>query len=175
MDEHTLDVLIDTQSLAARIEAMGREIASVIDDDWVVIGLLQGAVPFAADLMRALARAGRHPLTDWLWLSSYGDARASSGRVQIRADVSKPVEGRGVLIVDDVFDTGRTLTFARDHLASQGATRVLTAVLARKPASVVTGEPDWIGFELPDRYLVGYGLDDAGRGRGIPFLGAVKT
>ena len=82
----------------------------------LVVALLQGAIPFAADLMRAIEKRGKHPIYDSLWLESYRDERESSGKVVVRADISRSVEGRPALIVDDVFDSGRTIAFARDHI-----------------------------------------------------------
>lgn len=167
------DVLIDESRIAARIESLAGELAAIVDDDWSIVQLLQGAGPFATDLMRALARRSIHPVLDSLWLESYRDGRESSGRVVVRADVSRRVEGRAVLILDDVFDSGRTLAFARAHLAAKGATRTVTCAFIRKPSA--SGLPiDHVGFEAPDRYLVGYGMDDAGRYRGLPYVGALK-
>jgi hypoxanthine phosphoribosyltransferase len=132
---------------------------------------LLGATPFAADLLRALASRGVDAGFDALWLESYLDARETSGRVVVRADISRSVRGRGVLILDDVFDTGRTLEFASAHLRNKGAEDVLTAVFALKPGASPRGVDDW-AYEAPDRFLVGYGMDDAGSWRGLPYLGA---
>lgn len=136
------------------------------------MALLQGATPFAADLMRALARRGRHPIFDSLWLESYRDARESSGKVVVRADISRPIDGRPALIIDDVFDSGRTIAYARAHLMAKGATRTLACAFVRKPQAA--GEPiDAIGWDAPDDFLVGYGMDDKGRYRGLPFIAAI--
>ena len=167
-----IDVLIAEPEIAARIEALAATLSGVISGDWTLVQLLQGAGPFATDLMRALARRDIHPILDSLWLESYRDEQVSSGRVVVRADVSRKLEGRPVLILDDVYDSGRTLTFARSHLLAKGATQALTCAFIRKPSA--TGLPiDYIGFDAPDRYLVGYGMDDAGRYRGLPFVGAL--
>lgn len=167
-----LTPLISTQALHARIEALSEELAPCIDDDWCLIVLLQGAMPFAVDLQRALARRGRHPVQDCLWLESYRDARTSSGRVVVRADLSRSLEGRAALILDDVFDTGRTIAFARAHLLAKGATQTRACALVRKPAAGKQ-EIEHVGFEAEDRFLVGYGMDDAGRYRGLPFIAAL--
>ncbi len=168
------DTLIDRATLEARVREMAREIAPHIGQDWTVVVLLQGAFLFAADLVRGLAEEGLTPRTDFLWLSSYGAGRVSTGRVQVRADLSESIDGRGALLLDDVYDTGRTLAFAADHLRGQGATAVRTAVLASKPAAAIGPPPDHVGFALPDRFLIGYGMDDAGFGRGVPFIGALR-
>jgi hypoxanthine phosphoribosyltransferase len=172
MPDH--DILIDAETIAARITQLADDvIARGLDDDWAVVALLMGAMPFSADLMRALSERGTHPRLDCLWLESYRDARESSGRVVVRADVSRSVEGRGVLILDEVFDSGRTIAFARAHLAAKGASRTLACALVRKPAAL--GEPiDLIGFDAPDRFLIGYGMDDSGRYRGLPYVAALK-
>jgi hypoxanthine phosphoribosyltransferase len=135
--------------------------------------ILLGATPFAADLLRAFSRRGLDIGFDALWLESYHDERISSGRIVVRADVSRPVEGRGILLIDDVFDSGRTIAFARTHMLTKGASEVMTAVFARKPEAVTEGLDAW-AWDAPPRYLVGYGMDDAGRMRGLPFVGAIK-
>lgn len=146
--------------------------AAQVDDGWTVVALLQGAIPFAADLMRAIERRGRHPVYDSLWLESYRDARESSGKVVVRADIARSVQGRPALILDDVFDSGRTIAFARAHLAAKGAVRTLACAFVRKPQAA--HEPiDAVGWDAPDAFLVGYGMDDAGRYRGLPYIAAI--
>lgn len=171
MADARLRVLLSETEIAARVEALA-EALSQVDDGWTVVALLQGAVPFAADLMRAFERRGRHPIYDSLWLESYRDARESSGKVVVRADISRSVEGRPALIVDDVFDSGRTIAYARAHLAAKGATQTLAVAFVRKPQA--KGEPiDAIGWDGPADFLVGYGMDDAGRYRGLPYIAAL--
>ena len=167
-------VAFSAADIAARVEALGETLAAVIDDEWRVITLLQGAMPFAVDLMRALARRGVHPVLDCLWLESYRDARESSGKVVVRADVARSVEGRNVLILDDVFDSGRTIAFARAHLMAQGARMTRACAMIRKPSALGETIED-IGFDAADEYLVGYGMDDGGRYRGLPFIGVLNA
>ncbi len=172
MAETRWRVLLSEAEIATRVGALADEFAAQIDDSWAIVALLQGAIPFAADLMRALESRGRHPIYDSLWLESYRDARESSGKVVVRADISRSVEGRGVLILDDVFDSGRTIAFARRHLTAKGAVRTLACAFVRKPQAA--GEAiDAIGWDAPDDFLIGYGMDDAGRYRGLPFIAAV--
>jgi hypoxanthine phosphoribosyltransferase len=172
--EPDFDVLLAPAEIAARVEACAGRLAPRLQQgEWTAIVILLGATPFAADLLRALAGQGVHPHFDAIWLESYHDARTSSGRVAVRADVSRQVAGRGVLLIDDVFDTGRTIAFARQHLLAQGAREVVTCVFARKPDAAPAGLDAW-AWDAPDRFLVGYGMDDAGRWRGLPYLGAVK-
>ena len=164
-------ILLTEDEIAERIEALAVSLARV-DHTWTVVALLQGAAPFATDLMRAFARQGRHPIYDSLWLESYRDARESSGKVVVRADISRSVEGRPVLILDDVFDSGRTIAYARAHLLAKGATEVVTCAFVRKPQAL--GEAiDAVGWDAPDHFLVGYGMDDAGRFRGLPYIAAI--
>jgi hypoxanthine phosphoribosyltransferase len=168
-----LRVLLTAQEISQRVDALADRFAPLVKDSWTVVALLQGAIPFAADLMRALETPGSHPIYDSLWLESYRDARESAGKVVVRADISRPIDGRGVLIVDDVFDSGRTIGFARSHLMAKGATQTLACAFVRKPQAL--GEPiDAIGWDGPADFLVGYGMDDAGRYRGLPYIAALN-
>jgi hypoxanthine phosphoribosyltransferase len=158
----------------ARVEALAEKLAPRLSkDSWTAVVVLLGAAPFAADLLRAFARRGIDMGFDALWLQSYADARESSGRMLIHADVMRPVEGRGILLIDDVFDSGRTISFARDHMLHKGAREVVTCVFARKPDAATEGLDAW-AWDAPPRYLVGYGMDDAGHMRGLPYVGAIK-
>jgi hypoxanthine phosphoribosyltransferase len=167
-------VLIDEAEIARRIEALAADIAPRIDDETVMVCLLTGGLWFAADLSRALARAGRVVRFDALWLASYKDERQSSGRCEVRADLQRPIAGRKALVVDDVFDTGLSLSEAARLVRDSGASEVLTAVFARKPWPTQRAmEPDFVAWEAPGRFLVGYGLDVAGKMRGLPYIGAM--
>ena len=153
---------------------MADAIAPRVDDETVAVCLLTGGLWFASDLTRALSRRGKHLAFDALWLASYGDAKETSGRVQVRATLQRPVSGRAVLLVDDVFDSGLSLHEAVKTVAHAGALSTLTAVFARKPWPHARPlEPDFVGWEAPARYLVGYGLDAAGRLRGLPGIAAL--
>jgi len=170
----TPDPLITADEIAARVDALAARIAPRIDDETVCVCLLTGGVWFAADLTRALARLGRNPLFDALWLASYGDAKSSSGRIEVRCGLQRDVTGRRVLLIDDVFDSGLSLAQAVRLAREAGASEVLTCVFARKPwpqARSIT--PNFVAWEAPDAFLVGYGMDDAGRGRGLPDVRAV--
>ncbi len=167
-----ISVVLTEDDLMAKVEALADTLAPRLEGEWTAVSILIGATPFTADLMKALARRDVHPVLDALWLESYKDARESSGRVVVRADISRPVQGRGVIVIDDVFDTGRTLTFAKAHLLAKGAREVLTCALASKPWAPENGV-DFCAFQAPGRFLVGYGMDDAGKYRGLPYLGAL--
>ena len=172
MAEAAPRVIISEEAVIARVDAMAETLAQDVNDNWTIVALLQGAMPFATDMMRALARRNIHPILDSLWLESYRDARQSSGKVVVRADISRPIEGRPALILDDVFDSGRTIAYARAHLLAKGAARTLACAFIRKPSALE--EPiDLIGFDAPDVFLIGYGMDDAGRYRGLPYIGAL--
>jgi hypoxanthine phosphoribosyltransferase len=167
-------VLMPEAEVAARVEALARAVAPRIDDDTVVVCLLTGGLWFASDLTRALARAGRNVRFDALWLASYGDERASLGRCEVRADLQRPLAGRRALIVDDVIDTGLSLSEAARLVRDAGAREVLTAVFASKPWPTPRAiEPDFIAWEAPARFLVGYGMDAGGRLRGLPYIAAL--
>lgn len=165
-------VLFDEAAVAARLESLCVELAGAIDSSWTLVSLLQGATPFTVDVLRGLARRNIHPLLDGLWLESYRDEKESSGRVVVRADVCRPIAGRSVLILDDVFDTGRTIAFARAHLAAKGAAQTIACAFIRKPPAL-DQTIEFFGFDAPDRFLLGYGMDDAGRYRGLPLVAAM--
>jgi hypoxanthine phosphoribosyltransferase len=174
MAETVGEILLSEAEVAARVDALGQAIAPRIDDETVAVCLLTGGLWFCGDLMRALARHGRFVRFDALWLASYRDERVSAGRCEVRADLQRPVVGRKALIVDDVFDTGLSLSEAYRLVRDAGAAEVLTAVFARKPwPSERALQPDFVAWEAPPRYLVGYGMDSAGAYRGLPYISAL--
>jgi hypoxanthine phosphoribosyltransferase len=174
MAERTPVVLMSEQEVAERVEALARDIAPRIDETTVAVCLLTGGLWFCADLTRALARQGRIVAFDALWLASYGDERASAGRCEVRADLQRSLVGRTALIVDDVCDTGLSLSEAARLVHDAGARQVLTAVFARKPwPNPRAIEPEFVAWEAPARFLVGYGMDSAGAMRGLPYIGAL--
>ena len=170
----TIEVVFSADAIAERIDGMAQSIAEVGFDDLLVVAILKGSFVFAADLLRALHRAGLSPQVDLLSLSSYRTGTTSSGRVEIVRDIEIDVAGRNVLIVDDILESGRTLAYAKDLVVARGAARVLTCVLLDKPveraADIVA---DFSAFECPKVFVVGYGMDLAHRLRELPFVGRV--
>jgi hypoxanthine phosphoribosyltransferase len=162
-------LLLDEQEIAARVETAAKALAPLIDDETVAVCLLTGGIWYAADLMRALARLGVHPLFDAVWLGSYGDERVSGGKVNLRAGLQRDLTGRRVLLIDDVLDSGFSLLEAKRVVAEAGAEEILITVFADKPwptpRAVFAEVAAW---EAPAEFLIGYGLDDAGRYRGLP-------
>ncbi len=169
-------VLYDEAAIAARNAEMAAEIAASAGEDLLVVAVLKGSFMFVADLIRAMHRAGMSPQVEFVHLSSYRAATVSSGQVEILRDVQSDVRGRHVLLVDDILESGRTLAFAKDLLAARGAARVSTAVVLAKPAKrAVNIEADYVGFECPDYFVVGYGMDVAHSYRQLPYVGVIET
>ena len=161
--------LLSETEVARAVNDLAERLAPRLSPDAVVVCLLTGGLWFAADLTRALSRVGRNVRFDALWLASYGDDTSSRGKIDVYAPLQRSVVGRKVLIVDDVFDTGLSLAEAVRITQEAGASEVLTAVFARKPWPLPRApEPDFVGWEAPNRFLVGYGLDHAGALRGLP-------
>jgi hypoxanthine phosphoribosyltransferase len=171
----SIRVLFDEEKIAARIKELSREIAGAEFHDLLVIPILKGSFVFAADLLRALHRAGLVLEVDFLSLSSYRAATTSSGQVEIVRDVESDVAGRSVVLIDDILESGRT-AFAKDLMAARGAKGVSTCVLLNKPGKLATDlEADFVGFECPDLFVVGYGMDMAHSFRELPYVGVVEN
>ncbi|MGH7025594.1 MAG: phosphoribosyltransferase [Caulobacteraceae bacterium] len=169
-----LETLLAAEEVAARIEAVADGLAPRLADGAVGVCLLMGGLWFAADLTRALARRGKALTYDALWLSSYGQGKASAGACEVLAGPQRSLAGHQVLIMDDVADTGVSLRQAVDIARAAGAADVLTAVFARKPLPVQRAiEPDVFAWQAPARFLVGYGMDLGGRFRDLPYVAAV--
>lgn len=166
-------VLYSETDIARRVETLAAEIAAAHAGEFLLAPVLTGAFLFAADLLRALYRLGRDPLVDFVQLSSYGGARASSGVVTLLKDFSVPLEGRSVLLIDDVLDTGRSLHFAKNMVLDRGAREARICVLVRKATGRSADiDADFVGFEAgAEDYIVGYGMDDGGKMRGLPYIG----
>jgi hypoxanthine phosphoribosyltransferase len=174
-DTAAIDVLFTAEEIAARVDALAREIAADHPDDLLAVVILKGSFVFAADLIRALERAGASPHVDFITLASYGAAMRSSGEVTLTHDLTEDVSGRRVLVVDDILESGRTLAFARDVLVGRGAASVRTCLLLDKPEMrKVPVEADYVGFAIGPSFVVGYGLDFAHRYRGLPYIAVLR-
>jgi hypoxanthine phosphoribosyltransferase len=175
LPRHHVDIRITETELKTRVEHLVDEISNVLQDESVVIiGILRGSFMFLADLVRQLHPRGLHPQIDFMTLQSYGSGTQSSGTVRITKDISVDISESTVLLVDDILDSGRTLQFAIRHAQNKGAGKVLTCCLLDKPARrAVDVKADFIGFEIPDTFVVGYGLDYDSHYRELPFLGEV--
>jgi hypoxanthine phosphoribosyltransferase len=166
--------MISAKSIAARIEELAREIEAAFagSDKLVVVGLLRGSFVFIADLVREIDLPVE---VDFLEASSYGNATESSREVRILKDLRGEIAGRDVLVVEDIVDTGHTLHHVVNLLRSRNPARLRTIALLDKPSRrEVDMHADWIGFEIPDEFVVGYGIDYAQRNRNLPFIGKVR-
>ena len=164
--------LIPAARIRARVRALGRRIAAdFAGRDLHVIGVLHGSFVFMADLVRAIDL----PMTcDFVRASSYGAGTASPGRVRIRSDFGRPIRGRDVLLVEDIVDTGITASAVLKELRKRGPSSLRLCALLHKPSrSRVAVKIDYLGFTVPDRFVVGYGLDFDARYRNLPYIGTV--
>ena len=174
--DRKVKVLYDELAIADRTEALAKEIAAANPKELLVVAILKGSFMFAADLLRALYRAGMEPQVEFFHLSSYLEGTVSSGAVKILRDIESSVRDRDVLLVDDILELGRTLAFAKDLLVARGARRVLICTMLEKPGKrAVPVDADFVGFVCPDVFVVGYGMDVAHCYRELPFIGRVLT
>lgn len=170
-----VSIRFSAAEIASRVDVMAEELAQQLPADTLVVSVLKGSFVFAADLIRALSRAHADWSMDFLTLSSYGTGTESSGTVRIVRDIVDDVRNRDVLLVDDILESGHTLTFAKNLLKERGAHRVWVCTLLDKPHKRRTDlKADFVGFEAGDEFLVGYGLDWAHRFRGLPYIGVVE-
>jgi hypoxanthine phosphoribosyltransferase len=169
-----VETIFSAEAIEAELARLAREIARRNYRNLLVVAILKGSFVFAADLIRALHRAGLSPEVDFLTLSSYKKSKTSLGRVEILRDLDLTPEGRNVLLIDDVLDSGRTLAFAKDLLHARGASEIATCVLLEKNVPrAVQVKADFRAFECPNEFVVGYGMDVAHRYRELPFVGRV--
>jgi hypoxanthine phosphoribosyltransferase len=164
--------LISAPAIARRVSELAREIdGRVPAGPLTVVGVLRGAFVFMADLVRCIPRQ----LTcDFLGVRSYGDATVSSGVVEITSDLTSPIEGRHVLLIEDIADTGLTLKYLQDLLQARKPASLHTCVLLSKPTLPPSIRVDFVGFEAPTAFVVGYGLDAGQLYRNLPYIGAIE-
>jgi hypoxanthine phosphoribosyltransferase len=171
--EHAVtDILIDRETLQRRIAELGEEIsADYTGRDLLLVGVLKGAVFFMADLMRSLTIPCE---IDFMAISSYGDSTDSSGVVRILKDLDINIEGREVLVVEDIIDSGLTLSYLMRNLeAREPATLEICALLTKPERREIDVPVRYVGFEIPNRFVIGYGLDFAERYRNLPYVGVL--
>ena len=171
-----IEVLYSGSQIARRNLELAKEIAARDYKDLLVISVLKGSFIFAADLIRAMHDVGMEPGVEFLMLSTYGKG-TEPGQVQVLRDIDSDVTGRDVLLIDDILESGRTLTHARNMMVERGAKSVALAVLLDKRVRRQAETPlvaDFVGFECPDHFVVGYGMDVAHAFRELPFVGIVK-
>lgn len=171
---YVIDQLISAKAIAARVEALAREITAHYKgcDKLIVVGLLRGSFVFIADLVREIDLPVQ---VDFLEASSYGDAMHSSREVRILKDLRGEIAGQDVLVVEDIVDTGFTLRHVKNLLLSRQPHRLEVCALLDKPTRrEVDIKATWTGFEIPDEFVVGYGIDFAERNRNLPYIGKVR-
>ncbi|MBL8583521.1 MAG: hypoxanthine phosphoribosyltransferase [Rhizobiaceae bacterium] len=169
----SIEVLFSASTIARRNLELAKDIAAHEYNDLLVISVLKGSFIFAADLIRAMHDTGLSPEVEFIFISSYG-AGTTSGEVRVLRDIDNDVAGRDVLLIDDILESGKTLKFARDLMLSRGARSCAIAVLLDKHTRRQTElTADFVGFECPDYFVVGYGMDVAHAFRELPFVGIV--
>jgi hypoxanthine phosphoribosyltransferase len=174
MRPYVIEPMISAKAIAARVETLAREIAAHFagTEKLVVVGLLRGSFVFIADLVREIDLPVE---VDFLEASSYGNATESSREVRILKDLSGEIAGRDVLVVEDIVDTGFTLSHVVRMLRARGPRRLEVCALLDKPSRrEVDIRATWTGFEIPDEFVVGYGIDFGQRNRNLPYIGKVR-
>ncbi|MBN1962708.1 MAG: hypoxanthine phosphoribosyltransferase [Deltaproteobacteria bacterium] len=171
--EH-ISVLYDAETIAARVEDLSKQITKdYAGYEPVILGILKGSFIFMADIIRSI---NLNLTCDFIGISSYGDATISSGVVQITRDLSQSIENKHVLIVEDIIDTGLTMQYLLENLKTRRPQSVKICTLLNKPANNRMSMPiDYLGFSVPNAFVVGYGLDYAGRYRNLPFIGVYNV
>ena len=173
MDQDILKVLLSEEEIKARVQELGDRLYDRFKDkNPMFVGVLNGCFIFMADLVRAAQLKSE---VEFIGLSSYKNATKSSGVVQITRDLQRDISGRNIIIVEDILDSGNTLAFLKNYLITKGAASITIATLLDKPArreKPITA--DYAGFEVPDEFVVGYGLDYCQQYRNMPYIGVLK-
>lgn len=173
LEKDIQEVLISREQLEEKVKELGTIITEEYADKYpLAIGILKGAIPFMGDLMKEM---DVYVEFDFMDVSSYGNATVSSGEVKIIKDLNTSVEGRDVLIIEDIIDSGKTLKYLVDLLYYRKARSIKIVTLLDKPSGrKVDLKADYAGFEVPDAFVVGYGLDYAEKYRNLPYIGVLK-
>ena len=166
------EILFSAEEIAARVQSLAREIAAVPQKPDVAMPILVGGFVFAADLVRALSKEGVNLAVEMLWLRSYGDKRVASA-VSMIAGPSEQIAGRHVLVIDGVLDAGRTIKKAVSLIQAAGAASVRVVAMLDKQRPDRVAEADHVGFVIGNDFVIGYGMDDAGAYRALPYIGRI--
>ena len=168
-----IEVLFSAEEIARRTSELAEEVALSDLKDVLVISVLKGSFVFAADLIRAFHKAGMSPEVEFIYISSYGKG-TEGGEIRLLRDIDTDVRGRDVILIDDILESGNTMEFTRDLMLSRGANKVsIIALLDKSSKRKARIEADFVGFECPDKFVVGYGMDAAFAFRELPFVGIV--
>ncbi|MFS3129856.1 hypoxanthine phosphoribosyltransferase [Nocardioides sp. Bht2] len=172
VESDLINILFTEEQIQAKLQEMADRIAADYEGkDLLMVGVLRGAVMVMADLSRSL---GRHVEMDWMAVSSYGSGTKSSGVVRILKDLDTDISGRHVLVVDEIIDTGLTLSWLISNLSSRNPASVEIATLLRKPEALsMPVEPKYVGWDIPNEFVVGYGLDYKERYRNLRDIGTL--
>lgn len=174
INEAVKEVLISEEKIAKRVKEIAEEISNDFkdqDNDLVLVGILKGAFVFLSDLVKDIQIP---VMIDFMDVSSYGNSTSSTGDVRIDMDLNYNIEGKNVVIVEDIIDTGYTLSYLKQNLSSRGAKSIKIATLLDKTdRRVVNLKVDYVGFTIPDAFVIGYGLDYAELYRNLPYIGII--
>lgn len=172
VDASNIEVLISEEEIQQRVRELGEQITADFDGETVhVIGVLKGCFVFVADLVRHI---NADVSIDFLGLSSYGDSTKSSGVVRMTQDLALPIEGKHVLVVEDIIDTGLTMKYLLENLATRQPASISVCTLLDKPSNLEVAVPiEYKGFTIPNKFVIGYGLDYAELYRNLPFIGYI--
>jgi len=174
MEKDIQEILLTEEQIQQRIRQLGDVLsAEYADKNPVVVGVMKGVVIFYADMIRQIKVPCQ---MDFMWISSY-EGTSSTGKMTVKRDISADIKGRHVLILEDIFDTGHSLNFTYKHLLSKGPASLKICTLLDKPSRrdpKVTLKPDYVGFEVPNAFVVGYGLDYNEYYRNLPYVGVLK-
>ena len=173
MHQDVQEILITEEQIAVKVKELGEQITKdYAGEELIVVAILNGAMTITADLMRHI---DGNVVLDSIIASSYGDGTESSGQVKISKDIKQNIEGRNVLLVDDVVDSGRTLKRLVEFLQTRNPKSLKTCAFLDKPSRrAVDYEADYVGYTIPDAFVVGYGLDYAEKYRHLPYVGVIK-
>ena len=174
MEGNSIDVLISREQIATRVKELAQEMSAAYQGkELTMICVLKGSFLFFADLIREMKVPVR---CEFISCSSYGNAKTSSGEVKLALDISTPLDGKDVLIVEDIVDSGITLKYIRDLMAVRNPATIACSALLQKPEALkVDVKVEYVGFSIGNEFVVGYGLDYAQRYRELPFIGVLKS